>query len=111
MFNKKLLSVLAYVVGALLAVKALFISVMFGWSFFGQPPVMIFNPGAPLTVNILLFVQELGTLVFFFLAVGFVHSLLGNNCCDKPKAQDLVKAATKAVSRAKKTVRKVAAKK
>ena len=111
MFNKKLLSVLALLVGALLFAKALFIVTMFAWSFVGQPPVMIFNPGATTTVNILLFVQELGTLAFFFLAVGFMNSLLCSNKCETPKPQSLVKAATKAVKKARKTVKKVAKKK
>lgn len=119
MFNKKVLGLLAFIVGVLLVVKAIFVLTMFTWSFYGQAPVMIFNPGASMMVNVLLLVQELGTLAFFFLVVGFIKSLVCWCPCDMPKPGHLMKAASDVVHKAtsdvvhkaKRTVRKVAKKK
>jgi hypothetical protein len=79
MFSHRFLSVLANVVGALLAVKALIIAAMFVWSFLGEQPLMVFNPAAPLLNNVFLLAQELGIIFFFFVLSGTMNHFV--SCC------------------------------
>ena len=83
MFNKKLLSVLAYVIAVLLLVKAAYVLVNFGWSYFGAPPQEVFGQQAFDPVNYpfisyLLLLQDLATVSFIYLIVGGLKSLV---CC------------------------------
>lgn len=85
MFNKKLLSVLAYVIAVLLLVKAAYVLVNFGWSYFGTPPQAVFGQQAFDPVNYpfisyLLLLQDLATVSFIYLIVGGLKSLVWCGC-------------------------------
>lgn len=85
MFNKKLLSVLAYVIAVLLLVKAAYVLVNFGWSYFGAPPQEVFGQQAFDPVNYpfisyLLLLQDLATVSFIYLIVGALKSLVVCGC-------------------------------
>lgn len=67
MFSKKVLLPLANLVALLLLLKAVFIIVIFVWGYFGPTPVTIFDPRASQIINVLLFIQELGTAAFLYL--------------------------------------------
>jgi len=109
MFNKKLLSVLAYVIAVLLIIKALYVLVNFGWSYFGAPPQEVFGQQAfdPLNypfISYLLLLQDLATVSFIYLIVGGLKSLVCCGC-SLPNAKP---AAPKAATTAPKTTRKPA---
>ena len=76
MFNKKLLTVLCYFVAALLALKVVLLIAMFVWSFFGVPPVQVFDNKVATLIKFLLLFQELGTTVFFYVINSGVKQFL-----------------------------------
>lgn len=103
MFNRKLLSVLAYIVAVLLAIKAVLVIVMFVWSYFGTPPVVMFPPEIAEHLRYLLMIQELGTVVFLYLVVATLKVLSTCSC-----NVNVAEMAKKAIEAPMKTVRRVA---
>lgn len=82
MFNKKLLSVIAYVLGLLLLVKLLFVVTMFVWSYFGVPPIQVFQDPMgrmahvpPNVVTYILLAQEVGATAFIYLILGVLAKM------------------------------------
>ncbi len=112
MFNRKLLSVLAYMVAVLLAAKALLAIVMFVWAYFATPPVVMFPAGIAGHLQYLLLLQELGTVLFIYLAVGALKALGTCSChlnfgdMAKQAMDDSVKKVKKVSRRAKKSTSK-----
>lgn len=100
MFNRKFLSGLAYTLGGLLMVKAVFVVTMFVWGYFGQPPLALFNPGASQILNYILLLQELGSILFFFVAVGLAKWLIACQCDCKPSMEKRVAAAIAPIKKA-----------
>lgn len=80
MFNRKMLSAFAYVVAGLLVLKALLSLTMFVWSNFETPPIAMFPTEIALHLQYLLLVQELGTILFFYLVVGALKNLCTCSC-------------------------------
>jgi hypothetical protein len=90
MFNRKLVSVLCYIVAVLLVAKVLLMLVMFVWGFFGTPPVQMFDMRLEPTVRYILFIQEMGTTIFIFIvlcAAKYLTCCCGCGSCDTKGAK------------------------
>ena len=71
----------------MLIAKILLMIVMFIWSYFGVPPVQIFSNQITGVVKYLLLLQEIGSSLFFFIAVGAVKYLTHCHDCMIPAAR------------------------
>ena len=105
MFNRKMLSAFAYVVAALLALKALLSLTMFVWSNFEAPPIAMFPTEIALHLQYLLLVQELGTIFFIYLVVGALKNLCTCSC-----HMSVTERANKVIEGPVKTLKRVARK-
>jgi len=98
MFNNKVIAALANVIAILLLLKAILVIVIFVWGYYGTPPVMIFDPRLPQENQVLLFIQELGTIAFFYIFLGVLKGMLmhhGKHECKKEMASPAVRPAVK----------------
>lgn len=113
MFNKKVVLALTNLIALLLLLKALFVITIFVWSYVGTPPVVVFDPRATQMVNVLVFIQELGTIAFLYVVAAAASSLIKCKGGNAPGAHPAVKAAPARKPAAKRTTakRKPAAKK
>ena len=76
MFNRKLLNVLAYIVAALLVIKALLTITMFIWAYFGTPPIAMFPIATPQHILYMLLIQDLAATVFIYLIVATLRKII-----------------------------------
>lgn len=98
MFNRKIVSVLCYIVAVMLMAKLLLVAVMFAWSFFGEAPVQVVAPGLAIHVKILYLLQEVGMDVFVYSVLAAVRSLACGPCedaCCSTKSMAMPKAPAK----------------
>lgn len=117
MFNKKIVLALSNLIALLLLLKAMFVIVIFVWSYVGTPPVVVFDPRASQMVNVLVFIQELGTITFLYLVAAATASIVsckghGSQAAARPalKASQMGKAvATKPAAKKKPATKKKAA--
>jgi len=65
-----------HIIAVLLLLKALLVTVMYVWFLTGTPPLPLFNPALPQSVNALYFVQELGTIAFLFIILGVLRVMM-----------------------------------
>ncbi len=81
MFNKKLITILCYVLEALIVLKTVFELVMYVWgAISGNPPIGIFQQGINYGsfLSILLLLQDLGGNVFLYVIVAAMKSFAGS---------------------------------
>jgi hypothetical protein len=100
MFNKKLLSGLVYTVGLLLIVKALFVLSMFVWKYFGTQPLVIFDPRFEELSHYVILIQEIGTILFFYVFAGAMKWWLTCMHECKPRLETRMAAAIAPIRRA-----------
>lgn len=79
MFNRRFVSFLANFVGLLLIFKALFTLTMYIWGFFGETPILLFPVGIDEYMQFLVFLQEFGTILFFYVVVATFKSIFLSN--------------------------------
>lgn len=106
MFNKKVVLALTNVIALLLLLKALFIIVIFVWSYVGTPPVVVFDPRASQVVNVLVFIQELGTIAFLYVIAAATSAIIMHKNHGAPDAQARSLAAAPAKRPARRTTRR-----
>lgn len=108
MFNKKMVMALANVIALLLLLKALFIIVIFVWSYVGTPPVVVFDPRASQIVNVLVFIQELGTIAFLYVIAAAANAIMMHKSQSAPAAKPAAasKPATRRTTRRRSTSKK-----
>jgi len=110
MFNRKLLSVLAYIVAILLLIKAVLSLAMFVWAYFGTPPLVMFPAGVAQHLQYLLLLQELGSVAFLYLVVAALKSL--STCsCNVGIAEKAMKAMEAPIKKVKRVARRTTKKK
>lgn len=99
MFNKKVVLALTNVIALLLLLKALFIIVIFVWSYVGTPPVVVFDPRATQMVNVLVFIQELGTIAFLYVLTAAVSAMVMHKAPSMPVAKPAASTSTRRTTR------------
>jgi hypothetical protein len=79
MFNKKVVTILCWILQVLIIAKTLFELVMYFWgAISGNPPISIFQQGVTYGsfLSVLLVLQELGGNVFMYVIVAAIKSLV-----------------------------------
>ena len=84
MFNKKFVLNLCKIVGFMIMAQVLLMITMFVWSYFGTPPVQIFDARISGVVKYLLLLQEIGSSLFFYVAIAGVKYLMHCHDCLMP---------------------------